>query len=322
MKENVNDIMKQLISGKISKKEAVDKTCNFVCSNYKVFGLEKYDEDFRSDLLLSLLEKGEEILDGYKPQLGDYFGYLYMTIDSLKLVKLRVKAKLKVRESFILQNGPVYLAEKEFSYTAAPLTPLSSSSKKAYIYKPIPAEMVRKTLTNIAKDNKKKKLLIIALKTSFYLTDEHIARLSTVYNLSEEEFHLIIQHFKNLLMEKADRKQKLLERRNNAYFHIKNYEKRMELVRESEKHYDNVYLLKQLESMLFKHQRTCNRLNKKLLIGCIMLRPTNKLIADYTGLRERQVAYHIKHYKDKLLPKARKKNKTKDSDLKKKTNDE
>lgn len=294
---NVNVIMEQLIKGEISRKAAVDLTCKFICKNYKVFGLEKYDEDFRSDIVLSILEKGEKILDEYNAELGDYFNYLYMIVNAQRLAKIRSIAKRKVREYFLIQNGPLYLAEKEFSYSKPAFSPVKNTEKKAYVYRPISAECVRKTLTRIAKENKNKKLLILALKTSFYLTDEHISRISSFYALPEEHFHNIIQFFKDDLMEKAERRNKLEERRNYAYFHQKNYEKRIEIIKDSENYSNHQLLLDEMEYMLHKHNRSWNHLNKKLINGYIMLRPTNKTIADYVGICERQVAYYLNRLK-------------------------
>ena len=227
--------MAQLTKGEISMKDAVEKTCNFICKNYRVFGLEKYDEDFRSEILLIFLEKGQQFLENYRPELGDYFGYLCMVIKSQVQTHIRSIAKKKVRESFVIQNAPIYVEEKEHIYSSAAFTPVKTTEeKRKLVYTPIPQEVVRQTLTRIAKENKNKKLIIIALKTSFYLTDEHISRISSFYKVKEEIMQQIFQFFKNLLLEKADRKNRLQERRNIAFFHQKNYEKRLELVHASE----------------------------------------------------------------------------------------
>lgn len=295
---NVNEIMDRLQGGEITKRQALDMTCSFICENYKVFGLERHDEDFRSELILSLLEKGERLIDGFNPALGDYFTYLFMTVESHRRARIRTAAKKQVHESFVMQTGPLYLAEKECDYAPRPFTPVSAESKRPLAYKPVPADTVRKTLTALAHQKQNKKLLILAIKTAFYLSDEQVRALSAIYRIPEERFHQIIQFFKNHLMDKSDRKRVVEERRNTAYFRQKNYEKRLEIIRGSERHYDNRELLLDLERTLAKHQRRCDRLNRKLRDGCVLVRPTNKMIADYLGICERQVAYYISRCRD------------------------
>ncbi|MCR4579349.1 MAG: hypothetical protein K5681_03275 [Treponema sp.] len=298
---NVNGIMEKLMAGEISRKEAIDSCLTFVSENYKIFGLNEYDEDFRSDLILTLLERGDKILDSYRPELGDFFNYLYMVVESQKLRKLRVRAHKKVKESFIMQAGPLYLSEKQISYASYTLTPLPPDSpKRPYVYKPISPELVRQTLTKAAHENKNKKLLILAIKTSFYLTDKQISAVSKIYKINENHFQQIIQFFRDQLQEKADRKMKLQERRNCAYFHQKNYEKRLELIKESEKHYDNIDLLETMEHIFNKHYRSWQNLNRRLTKGCILIRPTNKMIGDYLGICERRIAYYLSRCKDEV----------------------
>lgn len=291
---NVNSIMDQLIKGEISKKQAVDMTTNFVCRNYKVFGLDKYDEDLRSEIYLALIEKGESFLDSYRPEIGDYFSYLFTFINTQKLTKLKTLARNNVKEAFVIQNGPLYLAEKEFSYSKSDFKQVSSNLKNRPLpYRPIPAEEVRRTLTRITKKNKNKKIIILALKTCFYLTDEHMEELSRIYNIPLEDLQGIIQFFKEQLLDKAEKKQRIQERRNYAYFNKKKYENQMNLVKKSDRHYNNIFLLQELEVLLFRNQKRFISLNNKLKEGWMLVRPTNKMIADYLGICERQVIYFL-----------------------------
>jgi hypothetical protein len=57
-------------------------------------------------------------------------------------------------------------------------------------------------------------------------------------------------------------------------------------------------LIKEMQYMLLKHYTSWKRLNKKLASGCIMLRPTNRTIAKYMGICERQVAYYLNRLKE------------------------
>ena len=80
---NLNLLPEQLQNGSITRKEAVNQICSFISKNYPVFGLQKYDEDFRSDLILKVIERGDHLLDLYMPEHGNFFCFLHTYVTSL-----------------------------------------------------------------------------------------------------------------------------------------------------------------------------------------------------------------------------------------------
>ena len=88
----LNDLPEQMYCGKLTEKQLVEKICRFVIHNYPVFGLHKYDEDFRQDVILMFIEKSHRILHHFNPDFGDFFTFLYCYICTIinSLIKKRL----------------------------------------------------------------------------------------------------------------------------------------------------------------------------------------------------------------------------------------
>ena len=56
-KEDFSQLFDDVKNGVIEKKEALGKLGDFIQKNYPMFGLHRYDEDFRAELLVSFFEK-------------------------------------------------------------------------------------------------------------------------------------------------------------------------------------------------------------------------------------------------------------------------
>lgn len=292
----LNDLAKQIADGLISRKEAVNKISVFICNNYKVFNLQKYDEDFRSEIVMYFLEHGEHILENYNPQLGDLFTYLYTYISSLTFTKKRTLAKQRITESVTYLECQNQYSEKEYNY--AKLTPVEITEPKIpYALNKTTQEELKKIFEKIRTDNSDKKILVLALKSSFYISDNQIKRVCKIYNLKTDDFYKTIQYLKETLSEKIVKRQKELERRNTAYYHHRKYERQISKL-EEDNIYDNEQLLLQLNRKEIKHTKNWRRINNKFSKGYLYLRPSAKSIAEILGICERQVNYIVNSAKN------------------------
>ena len=78
--EDFNQLFDDVKNGVIEKKEALGMLGKFIQENYPMFGLHRFDEDFRAELLVSFFEKGEKLFDNYDPQKTDFFKKLLRVI--------------------------------------------------------------------------------------------------------------------------------------------------------------------------------------------------------------------------------------------------
>ena len=288
-KVNLNKIPSDIENGILSQKEAVNLICSFINFNYPVFGLEKYDEDFREEIILAFLEKGELMISHYDKNQGEFFNYLYCYILSLVHTRLRVLAKKNITDTITIVESINTLEEKKYKYSSISYNTFEIP-KVPYSYKTVTPEDLRKTFSNVQGD---KKLLVLAIKSAFYINDEQVTKVCSSYNLNENDFYDAIQYCKNLLLSKAERKTKMQERRNHAYYHHKKYEFHLRMINESDNSNNNNILITRINKKNSKQLRSWSKLNKKFEKGFILLRPTNKVVADILGICERQVAYYL-----------------------------
>ena len=71
-KLNLNLIPDMLQKNEVTRKEALNLLCEFILSDKPVFGLIKFDEDFVSELILRILERGTVIFDSFNPESGSF----------------------------------------------------------------------------------------------------------------------------------------------------------------------------------------------------------------------------------------------------------
>lgn len=287
--KNLNLIPEKIYSGEITKKEAVDIICSFVMDNYPIFGLHKYDEDFRADVIVYFLERGIRVLELYNQNTADFFTYLYSNIMSYIQTKRRSQARASIKEYLTVAESANSLEDKAYDYKKIDYRTFEAG-KVPYAFKPISAENLRAIFSPITSSNIDKKILILALKSCFYLTDDMIKKVSDLYQISLEDFYDTIQFCKNSISCKTKKHQLAIERRNYAYYHHKRYEHELEYSQENEA---TAECKAQIILKLEKHSNNWKLLNNKFEKGFLYLRPTNKTIAEILGICERQVSYYI-----------------------------
>ena len=115
-KPDLNKLPEQLRLGLISEKEAVNQICKFVVKNYPIYGLHKYDEDFRQDIILSLIERAPHILQVFNPDFGDFLTFLYCHISTLINTRLKNKVMQSMRDKLNFEECIQMYEEKELQY--------------------------------------------------------------------------------------------------------------------------------------------------------------------------------------------------------------
>lgn len=298
---DLNSFPCKIRSGEMSQQEAVNMICSFIIKNYRVFNLQKFDEDFRSDLVISFLENGCKFLNSFNPDIGDFFTFLYCYINSMVNTKIRSIAQKKLKESVTVSESINNFEDKEYSYSKI-THHISEIPKAPYSYSPPNINELKKIFEKINQENKDKKILVLAIKSSFYLSDSQILKVCNLYNINKEDFYKTIQYFKNQLLPKIDKRSKAIERRNFAYYHQKRYNLQLEKLNEKEIYKHSNELSSNLKYKQKKHENNWKRMNQKLDEGFLYLRPTTKSVAEVLGICERQVTYYINCAKKEYTP--------------------
>lgn len=288
-----NELPQKLADGLLSQREVLNQLCSFVTQNYPLFGLQKYDEDTRQEIMLGVVEKGIHIISVYNPEIGDFFTFFYCHVCSIinTLAKKNTSSYLQDRLNMV--EGINTVNEKTVKYHKIDFQNFEVS-KAPMNRKKLSPEELQQALKELQLNASDKKIIILALKSSYYLTDEQIERLCSIYKIKPEYFYNMIQYCKDSIQKKSERRAKTQERRNFAYYHHRRYKTLLDDMLKEPENEQNVILSSKFERLEKKHEKNWLNLNKSFEEGHLYLRPTNKTVANLLGICERQVAYYIK----------------------------
>ncbi|MBE6350954.1 MAG: hypothetical protein E7062_09455 [Spirochaetaceae bacterium] len=305
--KDINELYSLVSTGSLSEKEALDILVVYISKNPILFGLVGYDEDFRSELILLILEKGEVLFKNYNKMNGSFFTYLYCYIKSSIFVLIKHLDVSKYHEYFDFYEGIETYNENQLSYMKNEVDWIEQNfityqesiqrnlqqKDEFFSTNETPLEKLKTTSPLLAK----KIVLVLILKSSYYITDTQINKLCENFELDKEDILNKVQKLKNSLGDKIDRKHSYEERRNNAYYRRKKYATKIENLKEKN---DEISLIKKdaFERKFEKTTKCWKNLNEKLQSGFRNIRPTNKVVANLTGICERQVSYYIKNAKE------------------------
>ena len=277
--------------GKLSNQEFLEKLTLYIIHNKNLLGLQKHDEDFMQDLLLKVLETGEKFLNSYNPKIGPFENYFKAYLSTLIHSKKKALVK-KIIESKVFDEESINnYSEKIERYELLELPP-EFKPKAPYSFTPI-EKTDFDTIFKLKPNKKDKRLLVLALKASFYITDFQIENLCKFYELNPKDFLNSIQYCKASITDKSKRREMFIERRNKAYCYHKKYEKQLNFLKEKDYIQEPEGLSMELEAKNNKHKESWTKLNEKFSKGFLSLRPSNKTVAKILGLSERQVCYYL-----------------------------
>ena len=314
-REELDLIPDNVMSGRISWKQAVNDLVVFIIRNKPMFGLTKFDEDFISDVIINFLDRGEASLKLYDKNKGEFFPFLFCFVTNIcnTVKKNRANDNMidthTIRESisnydFVI-DAYQNINYEELEYPKIPFkyTPISykdfqiACKTDSYHIKKIAetensnfARIVKEKLKHYSPNMIQNMVMVLALKSSYYITEEQIERISYYFNIDLSKLHQIILEIKEKIEPRKKNRTILEERRNNAYFQISKIKNLMEW--NDANNINAEYPNRVLKKKYHKNEKAVNTLNQQLLQGKILIRPTSQLIAEVLGLSTRQVTYY------------------------------
>ena len=315
IKEDIEKIPELVSSGKMSWEQVTRELVVFIIRNKPMFGLHKYDEDFISDFIIQFLVRGAEALAEYNSEKGAFLSYLFCMIRNI-VTSLQKKATLNTRIEYHNVNESIInyenLAEayehinyaefevpkvpyvyKQVSYKDFQIACKTDSYHIKRIINSNETEFeceIRNKLKGFSPKMIKNILMVLTLRSSYYITDSQIEKISNVLGINKSNIQEIIQELKTQMDSRVIHKEKIEIRRNRAYFNHKTIRDQIKWndMNFAEPEYENYKLNRKYE----KNTKNWSTLNHQLEEGKIHIRPTTKLIAKILGISPRQVTYY------------------------------
>ncbi|MBR5645744.1 MAG: hypothetical protein IKX23_03785 [Treponema sp.] len=316
----INEIPKLLAQKKITSKQAMDYLSLYFLQNYRLFKSGVLSKDFQTEIIITLLENREIFFEKYNYHKGCFYTYYFNYIKNLILNKKRkyimqnIKEELFIEDSIAdfesIQNAYENINYSEFDFPKAPYSYKINEknftlacSNEIYTFRKFinenNEEVYSKLKNNLKKVHPKlgsKILIILALKSAFYITDFQIETICKICSINPDSLRELIQIIKEKLEMRAITKQRYEMRRNRAYMNHKKYRRGIEFFEEEQS--DSHYYTEAYKRKYRRNTICWNNLNSSLQTGFLHLRPSNKMIAEILGICERQVSYYLRHARE------------------------
>ncbi|MFC2280693.1 MAG: hypothetical protein ACFNLN_03855 [Treponema socranskii subsp. buccale] len=295
--KKIDDLPDLVQAGTLSKEEAVKKIAEYIFREPYRFGLAGFDDDFKSEIILTVLQKGAQVFKRFDKNCGAFGSYLYAFVRGLILTQKREAIRKFIADS----NMKAFSYPEDSKRTDESLSFIVAEPKVRYA--PVSNTKIWKALSrrcNATNAGDAKTALILALKSSYYIPASSVDEVSSYCKLQSAELQRLIAELNSLLYSRIERRNTIVRRRDNAYYFHRKYYMQLKLC-DKEKT-DTELLLKKYR----KQTESWKHKNKELRESRWRVCPTNKMIANILGICERQVSHYITRAQKLIREKERK----------------
>ncbi len=314
--EELESLPDEVQAGKLAVKDALGKLSALVLESPGRYIVSQHDDDLVSEVIVELLQKGFSLFDNYDRKFGSFSGYFASYVRFLSKSVRRASSKetfsgiacwLSHQETY--SRDEAKYSENEYPAritTFRPYLPPQSAlapyrihatahtaEDKSCEYRAADSSHLPDFFQTKQPVNKRI-ALVLALKSSYYLTDEHIDAVSGFCGIPKDELHTAISALKSGLRPKIEKFIKIQDKRAHSYFLHCKYRLRLQYLKEQE-----VRTERRLHELYEMHTRNWRRTNSLLQEHSYAVCPSNKKLAELLRICERQIGYYIKRA-DKL----------------------
>lgn len=305
MKKVVLDQIPALVeSKKLSWQEACMQIYITLYNNPGRFNLLDMSDDNRSDFLLNFLQyKTENLLQNYNPDIAPFGAYIYFTIQSSKLTFLKKLSDQKVKDNLFRDESAIQYSEQiedgvfYNSEVAESIPAYIPQSKEDEIPQLVYKKLFTKHRYRLSvKESQQRKLrqglLILALKSAWYINDEQINKVSRVCEISPHVITDSICKLKANLITKSLCRREIENNRNKAYCFIKKYKEELENISDK-----NSPIFKIINRKLNYQEKNFRNKNCILQTGKFKISPSNLEISTILGISEKLISCYLSRFK-------------------------
>ncbi|MBB5225372.1 hypothetical protein DYE50_04100 [Treponema ruminis] len=277
----------------ISKEEAAKIIWEDIYTRPHQYGLSYFSEDQKSDLLLGIHKKFENLFDKFVPGSVPFKSYLIGFIAKYKAHFLRLQAinclEKKCISTYLIANEEVesqkYSVEAEYESD-------------------FPETEQNRTLTDITEqkgltqEEKNKKIadlttLVLLMKACKDIDDDSIKSVSSFTGVDKSLLYNKIEELKSSMERKSELYQLRIKRRNNSYFFHRKYLQAM---------ISPIYKENGRQSLRERYEKQTKKWHKyNTNLSVHSNTPSNEEIARVLGIKPRMVSFYINHVrKDKI----------------------
>ncbi|MCR4940303.1 MAG: hypothetical protein K5930_09400 [Treponemataceae bacterium] len=284
----LDEVIHQYLEAHITLKETADKTIEAVFLNPSYFRIDKMTEDDRSDFIIYIYPKIQGIIKTYNPKISSFGTYLTSFVSSMlrSWLKMNYKkqAQVKAIEDYAFSEFAINVADSEPEYEVEKSRSLKLDSE-------IPATLKRYLRSGLKRIPDSTKIMLLALKSEYFLNSSHIEKLQRMTGIPEEKILDMFLLLQVHLYKKKRTYDHHKELQNKSYIMKKRSNLLLDSAEENSCFFEQLKKTKEYHDSLWKkHTESL----KKLKI-CI---PSNTEITKILDITTDQIRRLQKHIKD------------------------
>ena len=204
--EYLNNLLIEYRQGNTNRNDLEGKLFMYIQNHPRRFFLSVFNKDTRDDFLSWLYPRLSKAVDHYTDQGSSFDAYI------ITMVKLSAK-------EYGLRKKEHRIIEKTWWDTKA-LEMMTAEEEPEYADTPVPA--VQKKVSN------PRQVLMLLLKSYYYLSDTHLERLAPALGLEKEELYHMVDALRIIRLRQEETINGLKERIHCQFYRCLAFEKRMQ----------------------------------------------------------------------------------------------
>lgn len=309
---NVEQIAQDVADGVLTEDDGARKLMETIFTHKTLFGLYSLDEDQFLDFLIYEFPKFKAIFSHYDKKCGTFFSFLLGSIRSaFRTWKKRMVRNSLISKSFSASDELVY--EESLNRYTLPEEALIMQERNDTVGEVCSPDDVTTTGPFHRNDGtistrykspsierrridclRKKAMLILALKSSFYLDDSLVHKVSGATSCDEEELIAMRDRILKTLRSKISRRNACLRCRDNAFYFHRKY------LLECNSLDSGTVWSEYIHQKYAKQTKTWREKNRRLSRKSYTLSATNCAVAKELGMSPRHIFYIIKQARQNM----------------------
>ena len=252
--ENCNTLLDEYLNGRISRKEMEGKLFMFIKNHPRRFSISTLNADARDDFISWLYPRLSRAIDRYTDQ-GSCFDAYITTM-----------ARLSVKE-YSLRKKEHRIVEKTW---------WNAKAQEMIVMEEEPEYMDVKP--ELKKVSNPRQVLMLLLKSYYYVSDKHLERLAPALGLDKEDLYHMIDKLRIIRVQREETINGLKERIHGQFYRCLAFEKRFQAAS-----YHSAHWYKMERSLETAQKRLASmrrRLNK------MRIEASNEQVAEVMGVRK------------------------------------
>ena len=252
--ENLNSLLNDYLLGRINRKEMEGKLFVYIRNNPRRFSIFQFKYDTRDDFISWLYPRLSRAIDHYTNQ-GSCF-------DAYITTMVRLSAK-----EYWIRKKEHRIIEKTWWNAKAQEMELQEEEPEYLDNKPAP-----KKISN------PRQVLMLLLKSYYYLSDDHLERLAPALGLDREELYRMVDKLRTVRVQREEIINGLKERVHGQFYRCLAFEKRLQAATLDSAHWYK------MERCLKTAKKRLASMRKRL--NAMRIEASNKQVANIMGVKK------------------------------------